>query len=316
MNNQTTEIQKSNGEKNRIASLSVLTNVILLVSKLAIGLVIGSVSVISEGIHSGIDMIAALIAFVSVRESAKPPDTNHYYGHGKYENVSGAIQAILILAASILIIWESYLKIVNGVEIEDVNLGIGIMVVSCIANYYVSYRMLKIAKKTESVALEADAWHHRTDILTSAGILLGLVIIRFTGIKILDPIMAIIVALFILRTAIILIIRSARDLIDVRLPAAEENQIKSIIQKYAGNYLEFHELRTRKASSDRFIDFHLVVCQDADIETAHNLADKMEQEIIRAFPRASVIIHLEPCDKLKECADCEFPGPPPGRSYG
>jgi cation diffusion facilitator family transporter len=309
----TNEIQNSNRAKTRIAALSVSINVLLLASKLGIGLVIGSVSVISEGIHSGIDMIAALVAFISVRQSSKPPDTDHYYGHGKYENVSGAIQAILILAASILIIWESYLKIMNGVQIEDVNLGIGIMVVSCIANYFVSARMLKVAKKTDSIALEADAWHHRTDVLTSVGILLGLIIIRFTGITILDPVMAIIVALFILRTAIILVLKSTRDLIDVRLPPDEEDRIKSIVQKYAGSYLDFHEMRTRKAGSDRFIDFHLVVCQDTSIEIAHNLADQMEGEIIHEFPRASIIIHLEPCEKTTECEDCaKMPTGPKG----
>ncbi len=299
------EIDKLNREKNRIAALSVTSNTILLVSKLIIGLLIGSVSVISEGIHSGIDLVAAIIAFFSVRKSSQPPDAEHYYGHGKYENVSGAIEAILILVAAFLIIREAYLKLVNGVMLEDVNLGIAVMIVSVIANYYISGRLLKTAKRTESIALEADAWHLRTDVFTSLGILLGLVIIRFTGIKILDPIMAIIVALFILRAAIQLTWKSVRDLIDVRLPSNEENIISNIIQKYSGKYFEFHKMRTRKAGSDRFIDFHLVVCKDANIEEAHNLADQMEQEIIREFPRASVIIHIEPCENPKHCDECE-----------
>jgi cation diffusion facilitator family transporter len=306
-----TDIDELNREKSRIASLSVLSNSVLLVSKLTIGLLIGSVSVISEGIHSGIDLVAAVIAFISVRKSSKPPDAEHYYGHGKYENVSGAIEAILILVASFLIIREAYLKLVHGVTIESVNLGIVVMVVSVIANFLISRQLFKTARKTESIALEADAWHLRTDIFTSLGILLGLVVIRFTNITILDPIMAIVVALFILRAAINLILKSVRDLIDVRLPQAEEKKITDIIGKYSGNYLEFHEMRTRKAGSDRFIDFHLVVCQDTNIEVAHSLADKMEQEIIQEFPRASVIIHLEPCEKDKSCEECaKSPTPP------
>ncbi len=299
------EINQLNREKSRIASLSVLSNTVLLVSKLTIGLLIGSVSVLSEGIHSGIDLVAAVIAFISVRKSSQPPDAEHYYGHGKYENVSGAVEAILILIASALIIREAYLKLVHGVQIESVNLGIIVMLVSVVANFLISSQLFKTAKRTESIALEADAWHLRTDVLTSLGILLGLVIIRFTGIKILDPIMAIIVALFILRAAIQLTLKSVRDLIDVRLPAAEEKRIREIIQKYSGNFFEFHEMRTRRAGSDRFIDFHLVVCQDTSIEVAHNLADKVEQEIIQEFPRASVIIHLEPCDKVQPCNICE-----------
>jgi cation diffusion facilitator family transporter len=162
-----------------------------------------------------------------------------------------------------------------------------------------------LPKKTESIAIEADAWHHRTDVLTSAGILAVLIIIRFTGITILDPIMAILVALFILWTALKLIWKSSRDLIDIRLPLFEEERIKSIIQKYSGNYFDFHEMRTRRAGADRFIDFHLVVCKDANIEEAHNLTDKMEKEIMQEFPRTSVTIHVEPCEIQGQCDSCE-----------
>jgi cation diffusion facilitator family transporter len=283
----------------------VASNTVLLAAKIAVGLSIGSVSVLSEGIHSGIDLIAAVIAFFSVRQSSKPPDAEHYYGHGKFENISGAVEALLILVAAVLIIREAYFKLINGVAVEDVNPGIAVMVVSVIANFYVSSRLLRTARKTESIALEADAWHLRTDIYTSLGILLGLVIIRFTGITILDPVMAILVALYILRAGIRLTRKSVRDLIDVRLPLSEENRIRSIIQKYSGNYLEFHEMRTRKAGSDRFIDFHLVVCKDTSIEEAHHIADKMEKEIIQEFPRASVIIHLEPCEVPAKCDVCD-----------
>lgn len=295
-----------NREKRRVASLSVVSNTILLIAKLIAGVLTGSVSVLSEGIHSGIDLVAAVIASFSVRKSSQPPDSEHYYGHGKIENISGAVEAILILAASFLIIREAYLKLVHGIRIEDVNLGIAVMVVSVVANYFVSRRLMITARKTESVALEADAWHLRTDILTSAGILIGLLVIRFTGITILDPVMAIIVALFILRAAIQLTWKSVRDLIDVRLPLDEEHKIEGIIEKYKGSYFDFHEMRTRKAGSDRFIDFHLLVCQDASIEDAHNLADKMEKEILEEFPRASVIIHLEPCGTPKKCNECEI----------
>jgi len=299
------KIDQLNRDKNGIAWLSVIFNSVLLVAKFIVGLSIGSVSVVSEAIHSGIDLIAAIIALISVRKSSQPPDAEHYYGHGKFENISGAVEAILILVAAALIIREAYIKLVSGVQIDSVNLGIVVMGVSVGANIYVSQRLFKIARKTESIALEADAWHHRTDVLTSLGILLGLVVIRFTGIKILDPIMAIIVSLFILRAAIELTLKSVKDLIDVRLPEAEEKKIRDIIQKYEGHYFEFHEMRTRRAGSDRFIDFHLVVCHNANVEDAHSLADKMESEIIQEFPRASVIIHLEPCSEEQPCQACE-----------
>jgi cation diffusion facilitator family transporter len=297
-------VSDQNRRKAHMAYLSVVSNSVLLTAKITAGIIIGSVSVISEGIHSGIDLIAAVIAFIAVRKSSQPPDKKHSYGHGKVENISGAVEAVLILAASVLIVREAIEKIVQGVEIEDVNLGIVVMLISCLVNIYVSSRLFKTARQTESIALEADAWHLRTDVFTSLGIFLGLVIIKLTGMKILDPIMALMVAVLIVKAAVDLIRKSVRDLIDVSLPVPEQEHIKAIIRKHAGNFFEFHEMRTRRAGSDRFIDFHLVVCQNTNISSAHNLADKMEKEIMQEFPRASVIIHVEPCENLNNCNSC------------
>jgi cation diffusion facilitator family transporter len=297
-------VYELNREKVQTASLSVLSNSVLVASKLVIGLMIGSVSVISEAIHSGIDLVASAVAYVSVRKSSQPPDAEHYYGHGKFEDISGAVEAILILLASFLIVREAYLKLVSGVEVADVSLGIAVMTASCIVNFFISQRLFRAARRTESIALEADAWHLQTDVFTSLGILIGLILIKFTGIKIIDPIMAIVVAIIILKAAIDLIRKSVRDLVDVSLPASEEKEIKEIIQKYSGNYFEFHAMRTRRSGSDRFIDFHLVVCQNVNIQQAHDLADKMEKQIMQEIPRSSIIIHLEPCENLNECDSC------------
>jgi cation diffusion facilitator family transporter len=302
-NNQ--NIEELNREKTSIARLSIISNLSLVILKLAVGFMIGSVSVISEAIHSGIDLVAAIIAYFSVRTSSLPPDRKHAFGHGKIENISGTVEAILIFVAAGLIIFEAYKKLVHGVEIEDVSLGIAVMLLSAIVNFFVSGKLMKTAKRTESIALEADAWHLRTDVLTSLGIFGGLVAIKLTGIAILDPILAILVALFILKAALELTIRSVKDLMDAKLPEEEENEISGIIAQHANEYVGFHELRTRKSGSDRFIDLHLVVSKKITVEQSHGLADRIETAIKGRFPRASIVIHVEPCAAGKECQSCK-----------
>jgi len=306
MVNDNSRVDALNKEKTSIARLSIISNATLVVLKLAVGFTIGSVSVISEAIHSGIDLAAAVIAYFSVRQSGQPPDTEHAFGHGKVENVSGAIEAVLIFIAAGLIIWEAYNKLVYGVVIEDVSLGIAVMLLSVVANYFVSEKLIKTARKTDSIALEADGWHLRTDVLTSVGIFGGLALIKLTGIAILDPILAILVALFILKAASDLTIKSVKDLLDIRLPGEEEEEIKRAISKHAGSYVEFHDLRTRKSGSDRFVDLHLVVHKKLNVEEAHGLADRIEKDIKERFPRTSVIIHIEPCEEtVDNCKECD-----------
>ena len=303
--------EELNREKASVARLSILSNSALVVLKLIVGLLIGSVSVLSEAIHSGIDLIAALIAYFSVRKSSEPPDQEHTFGHGKLENISGTIEALLIFAAALFIIWEAYQKILHGVELENLGLGIGVMALSSVVNYFVSRRLMATARRTESIALEADAWHLRTDVLTSLGIFAGLAIIWLVGtftpydVKFLDPVFAIVVALFILRAALELILKSAKDLMDAGLPAEETGEIERIIKEHSARYAGFHELRTRRSGSDRFIDLHLVVSRELNVEQAHALADHIEEDIKGRFPRASVIIHVEPCDNKDSCLSCQ-----------
>lgn len=298
------EIEELNKEKTSIARLSIISNLLLVIMKLVAGVMIGSVSVISEAVHSGIDLVASIIAYFSVKKSGMPPDSKHAFGHGKVENLSGMIEALLIFVAAGLIIKEAYGKLTHGIEMEDVSLGILVMLISAAANYYVSGRLMKTAKKTESIALEADAWHLRTDVLTSLGIFGGLVAIKLTGITILDPILAILVALFILKAAFDLTIKSVSDLLDSKLPEEEEADIEAIINDHSRDCVNFHELRTRKSGSDRFIDLHLVVSKDITVEEGHSLADHIEKDIMSRFPRASVMIHLEPCDGNDMCKEC------------
>ena len=302
---QSPEVQAA---KSRAATLSIASNTILIVLKLIVGIMMQSVSVISEAVHSGIDLVAAIIAWFSVRESGKPADDEHRFGHGKIENVAGTIEAVLIFGAAFYIIWEAAHKLRAGTaEIESLGFGAAVMVVSAIANYLVSRHLLNVAVKTDSVALEADALHLRTDVYTSAGVLGGLVAIKFTGIVMLDPIIAIVVALMIIKAAWDLTKTAFFHILDVKLPDDEEALIHDVLERYRGRFIEYHKLRTRKSGHVRHIDMHLVVPKQLTVEAGHTLAHEITADIEKCLSHSLTLVHIEPCPG--GCEVCTFECP-------
>jgi len=292
--------------KESTARLSVISNTGLVLMKFIVGTSIGSVSIISEAIHSSMDLIAALIAFFSVRKSAEPPDAQHEFGHGKFEDISGLIEALLIFIAAVLIIWEAGQKLLGeSSELSNPDLliwGIAVMGISALVNWYVSNRLFKVAKQSESIALESDAWHLRTDVYTSLGVFIGLILIRLTGIAIIDPLIAIGVAIVIMKAAYDLTRRSLSDLIDHSIPPADEKRIQEIICDHASIYAGFHDLKTRRSGPEIFIEFHLVLPGDISVLQSHDLADHLESDLKTEFPRANITIHAEPCNE--GCTRC------------
>jgi len=293
-------------EKIRAARLSIASSTVLTLAKLATGIFMNSISVLSEAIHSGLDLVAAMIAFLSVRESSKPADERHPFGHGKFENVASIIEAVLILAAAAMIIASAYPKLRGEVEIHSLGLGAAIMGISALVNFLVSRELMSVARKTESPALEADAWHLRTDVYTSLGVFAGILAIKITGLTILDPLIAMGVALLIVRAAVRLIIDSMRGILDVQLPEKEQQVIREILAKYSPHYLEYHELKTRKAGPQRFIELHLVVPGGRAVNKVHDLCDQIEEEVRHHFKDVNVLIHIEPC--YQQCASCNQAG--------
>ncbi|HHW41566.1 MAG TPA: cation transporter [Syntrophomonadaceae bacterium] len=290
-----------------MAQLSVLSNTLLVLFKLVVGIAINSVSVISEAIHSGLDLLAALLALFAVRQSGKPPDEQHQYGHGKIENISGVIEAILIFIAAIWIIREAVHKLLVGARVETPVWGLIVMAFSGVVNYVISTMLMKTAKATDSVALEADAWHLRTDVYTSLGVAAGLILLLLTGYQILDPLIAIAVALLIIKASFDLTVKAFFPLIDTSLPSDEEEIIKQIIDDYGSQYISFHKLRTRKAGSERHIDLHLVVPETRTIAVSHELCDDIEKAVKDRFPGSHVLIHVEPCRNGDDCLTCPEP---------
>ena len=296
--------KEESDEKIAVARLSLYSNVSLTALKLLAGGISGSVSIISEAIHSGMDLIASMIAYISVRVSGEPPDTMHAYGHGKYEDISGLIESLLIIGAGLLIIYEAAKKLFHPHEIESSFLLIGIVVmgISALINVFVSHRLMKTAKKTQSIALESDAWHLRTDIYTSAGVMAGLIAMYCTGIALFDPLIALTVAFFILKTGIDLTKRSYNALIDSSLSESERSHIEALVSQYRNSFLNAHGFKTRRAGPEIFIEFHLVVDGAMSVLDAHTLLNTIEDVLHAACPRSTVTIHLEPCEG--GCSTC------------
>jgi cation diffusion facilitator family transporter len=275
-----------------IARLSILSNTLLITMKIIVGIISGSVSIISEAIHSAMDLVAAIIAFLSVRVSDNPPDTRHPYGHGKIENISGVIEALLIFIAAIWIILEAVKKLLgDAIELDSIAIGSIVMLISAIINTIVSRRLYKVARETNSVALEADALHLKTDVYTSLGVAVGLGLIMLTGINWLDPVVAILVALFIIRESYQLLKRAFTPLLDTAWATEEIIELENNLKRLEVNY---HDLRTRVAGNYRFIDLHIEIPENVSVGSAHKYCDKIENELTNNYENLTVTIHVEP----------------------
>lgn len=283
--------------KVKIARLSILSNTFLIIIKLVVGLISGSVSIISEAIHSSMDLLASIIAFFSVKISDTPADEEHPYGHGKFENISGVAEAILIFIASFWIIFEAVKKLMSKEPVGELGIGFVVMFISAGVNFYVSRKLYKVAKETDSIALEADALHLKTDIYTSAGVGIGLLLIWITGLYYLDPIVAILVALFILRESYILLRNAYFPLVDT---AMAENEIQIIRNSLQERSLKFHNLKTRKAGHFRFADIHLELPENLSLKEVHEVCDEIENELSTRIRNLEINIHVEPFEIEKK----------------
>jgi len=292
------------GRKVAVAWLSVVSNTTLIVLKVVVGVLIGSVSVISEAIHSGVDLLASVIALFAVKSSASPADERHPFGHGKVENISGTIEALLIFLAAGWIVYEAAKKFVHPTPIEAPFWGVTVMLFSAVANGVISHLLFRVGRETESVALQADAWHLRTDVYTSVGVMVGLALIGVgdailphlgDSLHLIDPLAAMVVAGLIVKAAWKMTIKSARDLMDVNLPQ-EEAWIAQMLETFRPAVHGFHRMRTRRSGSTRFVDFHIFVDGGMSVAASHRLAHEISRRIQDRFVGSNVTVHVEPCN--------------------
>lgn len=278
----------------RVALLSVMSNATVVILKLIVGILTGSIAVISEAIHSSLDLAASIIAFFSIGISCRSADHNHPYGHGKAENISGTIETLLIFAAGIWIIYECVHKLIQPADMEMPYLGIAVMLAGAAINFIVVRKVGKTADELHSVAMKSNALHLLTDVYTSLGVGASLLLVTLTGWTILDPLVGILIAAYMIKEAYSLMKESFPPLLDARLTEEEERQLQQLIRLHKDQYIEYHDFRTRRSGSVEYVDFHLVVPSGMDIATAHHVCDEIERAIQSSFERAEVLIHIEP----------------------
>jgi cation diffusion facilitator family transporter len=285
--------------KSGAAALSIASNSFLIAIKLAAGAITGSIAIITEAVHSLIDLVASVIAFVSVRKADVPADAEHPYGHEKVESLAAAIEGMLILVGAGIIIFEATRRLAEGAEVESLGVGIAVMAFSVVANLVVSTALQRQARAHESLALEGDAAHLRTDAMTSFGVLVGLGLVELTGAVAFDAITALVVAVAIVLAGIRIIRRSSGVLVDETLPAAEMDRIeRAIAAARVAEVAGYHKLRARRAGKQRYIDLHVQFRSGTSLERAHELAHQMRDAIEGELPAAEVLIHVEPESSL------------------
>ena len=281
-------------EKKRVAGISVIAAIFLTSFKLLIGLLTGSLGILSEALHSGLDLVAAVITYFSVRMSDKPADKNHHFGHGKIENFSALIETILLVITCAWIVFEATNRLISGnTHIQVTKWSYLVVVSSIIIDVTRSRALYKVARKYNSQALEADALHFSTDIWSSAVVLVGLLCANF-GIYAADAIAALGVAIIVLSISFRLGKRAVNVLLD-RSPAHLRNEIATII-KSVPEVIHFHDLKVRVAGAETFINVTIHVNPGLRINEAHAISHKVEALICQKISRCKVQVHYEPSE--------------------
>jgi cation diffusion facilitator family transporter len=277
------------------ARLSIVSNSCLIVLKLVAGAVTGSIAILTEAIHSSIDLLASLVAYFSIRKADEPADADHLYGHAKIENLAAAIEGMLVLVGAGVIIYEATRRLANGARVDTLGFGIAAIAVSTVVNLGVSSYLYRRAALFDSPALEGDAAHLRVDALTSLAVLAGLVLVQVTDVVELDAVVALLVALAIVYAGIRILTRSSRVLVDEALPPEEMDVVREVIESHpASELVGFHKLRGRRAGSARHIDLHVQFAPGTTLERAHAVAHELQGTIQARIRSADVLVHLEP----------------------
>jgi cation diffusion facilitator family transporter len=288
-------MSKREGQVQSAARLSLAFNVFQTILKLIAAFFTGSVSLLSEALHSASDVLSSLVSFFSVRAASRPPDDEHPYGHGKIDTLAGLSEAILLFVFAIYTVCISVARLFTKPEVAKVDFGLGVVVVCAVLAYLVYVQVTKTAKETESFALQSNAQHLQVDIVTTLGVVISLVVTKFTGWVYADPVFAILFSLWLGYSAFTMIHKSFHEVIDHKIDPAELSKIEAILAREP-ELLSFHKLRTRHSGTWHFIDLHIVVPRHWTVVEAHELADRIEKTIEQDLAPAVCTIHVDPDD--------------------
>ena len=288
------------------ALLSVAAALLTIALKTLAWAITGSVGLLSDALESCVNLVAALTAFWALGQASKPADRNHSFGHSKAEYFSSGLESALIVVAAIGIIWAAAGRLLHPEPISSVDLGLTLSLIATALNGAVAWLLLRAARRFRSITLRADAQHLLSDVWTSVGIVVGIVLVKLTGWLVLDPLIAIAVAINITLTGVHLFRETASGLMDHSLPEAELQSLEAHLAQRSGNGIDFHALRTRVAGSRRFISLHVLVPGGWSVKEGHDYCETIEREIAGLVPESHVFTHLEPIEDPLSWQDRNF----------
>ncbi|MDD5605204.1 MAG: cation diffusion facilitator family transporter [Dehalococcoidales bacterium] len=295
-------LNKSISTRTGAVKLALAVVISLIILKVLVSIISKSISISAQAADSLLDLFSIGITFVAIRMSVAPADNEHPFGHGKMEGFAALIQALLVLGAGGFIIYSAIQRILHSTPIEP-NEGMVVMVISIIASFFLSRHLQKVAKSTGSLAIEASARNISADVYSAAGVLIGLLVVRLTNLVILDPIIALIMAGFVLKAGFAVSRDAFNELTDYQLPTAEQDLIKKCIQEHNTQLVNFHSMRSRRSGNKRFVDLHLVMPRNLSVEESHQMCDHLEKDITDRLTNTDVDIHVEPCSGI-DCSHC------------
>jgi cation diffusion facilitator family transporter len=286
--------------KTRATIVSIVSNSCLIVAKIAAGLFTGSVGILSDAVHSLMDLIASVIAFASVRKADEPADATHRYGHEKLEDLAASAQALLLLLGAAFIAYEAIRRLIRGGDVSSVDVGIAVAAVAGAVNLVVSTYLSRVGRATGSAALDANAADLRTDAFVSLGVLVALVLIAITGQAWIDPVVGLLVAGAVSSTGVRILLNASRRLADEALPDPELAELRAVIESFVGrDVIGYHDLRARHVGSGHQVDLHLQFASGTSLEQAHFTSHNLQDAIVEQLPDTTVLVHLEPEDRVR-----------------
>ncbi len=290
--------------KERVAGIAIGAISSIFAVKVVAAILTGSIGILADALHSLVDLSAALIGYIGIRVAGKPADEDHHFGHGRAEDIAAAIISLLIFIAAGTITYQAIQRLIEGAAIQMIETGIIATTIAIVINVIAGRFVLKRAKSADSVALEATGKHFMADVMGSVAVLIGLVLVRTTGILALDPLAALIVVVLIFRTAFGIMRTTTSKLMDSKLPEDEEQTLCELIEGHEA-IANYHKLRTRKAGGQRHVAVHIVVARDYTVEQGHRIAEELKGEIRTRFPDSTITVHVEPC--TPDCTECPAP---------
>lgn len=280
-------------DKKSSALTAIIGGVLIFALKLFTWYISGSIALLSDALESIVNIIASLMMYWSIRVSEKPPDRSHPYGHQKVENLSCAVEGVLVLFAALLIIQTAYERLNNPVGLVRIDLAMFLSLLATAGNGLLAWSLMRTSEETGSLALEGDAKHLLSDVISSGAVVIGLFIGQMLKIPVLDPLMALAVSVIVIKMGWEMVYKAGRGLMDESCPEAEE-KIRAVMDGHQHQFIDYHDLKTRKSGDMVYAELHLRVDGQMSVQEAHDFTDHLEEDLVNEVPNVEITIHIEP----------------------